>query len=167
MKTIRNIIVLILVVIGGMCLAHCQDNVSVSIHQDARLFFVGDDIGNNAVTPNLLLRLNLKGKQDSIGFGFAMIETEFADLKGGDYYRYSINGGYTFNQIIPKIEASLTGGYGLIHRNGLAYRSLGCSGVLGYKLDRFTPSIIVQGVDRVDINKFGFSGFFGLEYNFK
>ena len=167
MKTARSIIVLILVVIGGMCLAHCQDNVSVSIHQDGRLFFVGDDKGNEAVTPNVLLRFNLKCKQDKIGYGFIFPEVEFADLQGGDYYRYSLNGGYTFNQITPNLEASLTGGYGLIHRNGLAYRSFGCSGILSYKLGRFSPSLILQGVDRTDINKFGISGFFGLEYNFK
>ena len=165
MKLIKYIIVGTLIVIGGMCLSHCQDNVSISIYQDAKLAFVGDDKGNDAFTPNILTRVNFNCKQDKNGYGFVFPEFEYAALQGGEYFRYSLNGGYTFNQIIPKIEASLTGGIGMIHRNNVSGLSLGCSGVLSYKLGRFSPSIMLQLTDRYDLNKWRTSGFIGIKYN--
>ena len=150
----------------SMCLSHSQDNVSIALYQDARLLFVGDDIGNEAPTTNVLLRFNLKCKQDEIGYGFVFPEIEYARLQGGEYFRYSLNGGYTFNQVIRKVEASITGGIGMIHRDNISNLSFGCSGSIGYRLGRVTPSVILQGTNRSDIGEFRFSTFIGLEYNF-
>ena len=72
------------------CSLTAQENVSVSLCQDAKLAFVGDDIGNDAFTTDVIIRLNLKGSQDKIGYGYMFPEFEFANLKGANFNKIAL-----------------------------------------------------------------------------
>jgi len=80
-------------------IATAQSDIQLSINQDARLALLGDDKGNNAFTPNLLIRVDLQDNQRTHGFYVIGIEYEYADLRGGAYNRYAMTAGYTFNKL--------------------------------------------------------------------
>ena len=72
---------------------HAQERVSISVLQDARLAVLGDNIGNDAFTPDFIVRLGMEG----IGrFKYVSLRTEweYANLAGGYYNRGSIFIGY-------------------------------------------------------------------------
>ena len=82
---------------------YAQERVSVSVLQDARLAVLGDDIGNDAFTPDFIVRLDMEG----IGrFKYVSLRTEweYANLAGGYYNRGSILVGY--NWIVKKFVLS-------------------------------------------------------------
>lgn len=146
-----------------------QDRVSISVHQDARFAFVGDDKGNPAGTIDLLFKLKMAGKQQKYGFLVIYPEYEYANLDG-IYKRYSANIGYTFNRlIIDHVEATGSIGWGWIDRYSLGFSSFGAAGELAYSFKWFKVSLIGQFTERKDLeylwgkNEIRFSGFFGVE----
>ena len=90
---------------------YAQERVSVSVLQDARLAILGDDIGNDAFTPDFIVRLDMEG----IGrFSYVSLRTEweYANLAGGYYNRGSLMIGY--NWLIDKLVLSTHFGPGII-----------------------------------------------------
>ncbi|WP_166964673.1 hypothetical protein [Yeosuana marina] len=167
MKTIRNIIVIIIIVLGAMCLAHAQEKTTISVFQDAKLLVAGDNKGNKALTPNIITRLNMQGNQQKWGYMTVFPEFEYAQLKGGNYIRYSANLGYTFNKLVIKnTEAGAFAGWGWIDRENFTYHSWSFSGVVNYKISNaFKICSMVQITQRNDLEipVFRTSGFVGLE----
>jgi len=99
--------------------------VSIGVYQDAKLLVVGDSKGNNAGTPDIILELTRQGHRT-----FAMKAVyEFADLKGGKFYRYSVHGGWILSPF-DKWEYSIYTGIGAIHRG----KEMRLGGVLTYSL---------------------------------
>lgn len=168
------IIMIITFLIVGLRVGQAQDNVSVSIYQDARLLITGDDIGNDAGTINMVFRLKMQGNQNKYGYLVVFPEYEYAEIKN-IYKRYSVGVGYSFNQLIlDNFEFTPSASYGWIDRGGVNGFSFGLNAELSYKLnDTLKLSIMAQGTERKDLkilyndNDFRFSGFIGLEINLK
>jgi len=174
-KQMRNkikISVLVVAILSLGYVAIAQQKVSLSLHHDIRLGLIGDDIGNEAGTINILARLKMQGHQQKQGYIVVFPEFEYAEIEG-NYKRYSANVGYTFNNLILEgFETSAYIGWGFIDRYSKNFFSFGGSGEIAYKLnDTIKVSIIGQFTERKDLkwmyndNAIRFSGFAGLEIN--
>lgn len=155
---------------------HSQDRVSFSLHQDSRLFLIGDNHGNSRGTLNLLARIKLQGKQRKTGYFTLIPSYEQANLQNR-YKRYSIDIGYTFNRINLKnlnftknIEVSLSVGYGKINHFSQNTYDWSSIGEIAYKFNNWLKfGIINQLTERTDLfykykkNEIRFSSFFGIE----
>jgi len=167
-------IVLVILIITLSSIALAQSNVSLSIHQDVRLGLIGDDVGNDAGTINILARLKMQSNQQAFGYLVVFPEFEYAEIEGS-YKRYSANVGYTFNElVVNNFEASLFGGWGFIDRYGKSFFSFGGSGEIAYVINNtIKASVVGQLTERKDLkymyskNEIRFSGFIGLEINLK
>lgn len=131
--------------------------ISVNLTQDAKLLFAGDDKGNEPLTIDLALRVELRGYQRKFGYMFVAPEAELAELEGGTYKRYSVNVGYTFNRFfegqrrLENLTATASVGYGIIDYNG-GYTGFGTNWQLGYEVTkRFEVFLDLEGVDRKDL----------------
>lgn len=105
---------LLFLLLFATAMTQAQSNITLSAFQDVKLAFKGDSKGNDAFTTNIVLNATLNANQKGIGYGFLQPTFEYADLTGGKYYRYGINGGYTFN--LNPIKVSLYAGAGAISR---------------------------------------------------
>jgi hypothetical protein len=171
MKTIKQNLIIIALILSSIVSA--QEQLSISLSQDARLGILGDkEHGYNAGTINVLVKLKMSGNQQKYGFLSVYPEFEYAAIQG-DYYRYSANVGYTFNKLlIENLEAGSFIGYGIGERNGLTWDSFSLNGELAYKLSSKIKLLLnAQFVQRKDLelmyndnNVIRFSGFFGIEF---
>ena len=149
-----------------------QEQLSLSLYQDARLLILGDpDHGYSAGTLDFTIRLNMQGNQQKYGYLVVFPEFEYANIQG-IYKRWSANIGYTFNKLIlPKTEASAALGFGFTDRYGLSFLTWSLNGAINYKIsNRIKASINSQLVQRKDLEHFynetnaiRFSGFIGIE----
>ena len=158
-------------------LSYSQDRIAVSMFQDAKLLFVGDNKGNESGTLNVVIRGNLQSEQQRFGFIDIFPELEFANLKGGNFQRYSLNVGYIFNRlggthkflnhsILNNVEIGSSVGYGFINRQGFSFLSWSFSGVLNYEINNtFKITTQLQSTQRTDLKQvvFRFSGFIGIQ----
>jgi hypothetical protein len=171
-----------------------QSEVALNLSQDARLALFGDDKGNEALTPNIIARIDLQDNQRSLGYYVVGIEYEYADLSESLYQRYSLNLGYTFNQFSllgnDKLEATALLNYGMTTREvnqvnkkvNKGFLGFASSFTLAYPIGKgFKVQITSQLSHRVDKNtlygtdanytfdalQIDFSGFIGLQYQIK
>jgi hypothetical protein len=171
-----------------------QSDVALNISQDARLAMFGDDKGNEALTPNIIARIDLQDNQRALGYYVVGIEYEYADLSESLYQRYSLNMGYTFNQFSllgnDKLEATALLNYGITTREvnqvdkkvNKGFLGFASSFTLAYPIGKgFKIQITSQLSHRVDKNtlygtdanytfdalQIDFSGFIGLQYQIK
>jgi hypothetical protein len=151
--------------IFGLHQCSAQDNIGISLHQDGKLLIIGDNIGNNAGTLDLVFRLKLQGYQDKWGYAIVFPEYEYSNLAGGKYVRYSINTGYVFNKLIlDNLEVNITGGFGWIDRFGTTY-SASFGSELAYKINKkIKASLMNQYTNRSDIGVWRYSVLWGLEF---
>ncbi|WP_242205368.1 hypothetical protein [Aestuariivivens insulae] len=125
----KKYILTILLVTGLTCLA--QSHISFSVFHDAKLLITGDDKGNDALTTDLIFNMDWEGKPFETYYFSIKTQFEYANLKGGKLYRYSVNGMWNFNRlIIPKLVAGIGLGVGVIHRSGY----VNTDGLLSYSL---------------------------------
>ena len=83
MKTIKQILTITALILSGIVSA--QEQLSISVSQDARLAVLGDkEHGYNAGTINVLFKLKMSGNQQKYGFMSVYPEFEYAAIKG-DY----------------------------------------------------------------------------------
>ena len=149
-------------------IAIAQDRVTLNVSQDLKFLVTGDSRGNDAGTPDIVLRSEWQGKQSSIGYLFVAPEFEYASLQGGDYRRYSLNAGYTFT-VLNWLEFSASAGYGIIDRRHIgADFSPGAQLEAVYKIsDGFKIFYAWQWVERSDLYEYGSptrgSGFIGVK----
>lgn len=169
MKTLLKISVVLFALVTTT--AKSQSKVSLSLHQDARLLFQGDDKGNDAGTIDIVARFKMQGNQHDFGYIIVYPEFEYAKIEG-TYKRYSANVGYTFNQLfITNLELSAAAGYGWIDRYGKTMFSWGGSGEIAYKVHHVKFSLMAQLTERSDLkylygkSEARLSGFFGIEFN--
>jgi hypothetical protein len=166
-----TIVVILIILLGGLIggsKVFGQEKISLNVSVDGRLTLLGDNIGNEPLTLNTLVRFELQGNQQSYGFMFIAPEYEYADLSSGEYHRYSANVGYTFNRYaIDRLEVGVSMGFGFIVRDSRTFLSMGFQVDLGYRLtDRLRTMITVQLIDRTDIKNPPLRGslFGGLKY---
>lgn len=112
-----------------------QNNITASILQDAKLGIIGDkEHAYKAGTLDILVRVNMQGKQTKSGYLVIFPEFEYAKIKG-DYKRYTANVGYTFNQFVMQgVEVQATAGYGWIDRYSKAFFSWTFTASIKYKI---------------------------------
>jgi hypothetical protein len=171
-----------------------QSDVSLNLSQDARLALFGDDKGNEALTPNIIARIDLQDNQRALGYYVVGLEYEYADLSESLYQRYSFNLGYTFNHFSllgnDKLEATALLNYGMTTREvnqvnkkvNKGFLGFASSFTLAYPIGKgFKIQIISQLSHRVDKNtlygkdanytfdalQIDYSGFVGLQYQIK
>ena len=141
----------------------------ISLTQDARLAFVGDDKGNNAFTPNLTFRASqfINGTKD---FNFlAYADYEHADLQGGSYNRAGIGFGLNFHKIIKNVEFQVMYGIGKIFRHQKTFDTWDLVGNISYKITpKLSLLIELQQTKRNDIYRqpFVYSGKVGFRVEF-
>lgn len=167
---INRLLFLLFMIVVTTCTAVAQDNVSISVFQDVKFALKGDEArGYKAGTLDLLFRFKMQGEQNKYGYFVVAPEYEYADLDG-IYRRYSVNVGYTLNQLIlDNFEVTPMLNYGWIDR-GVSTWSYGAYLELMYKLsDRFKIGFVNQLTHRTDLpnRKLGYSLFGGLEISLK
>ena len=189
----KKLILILVVLIFPIALLG-QGDIGLNLAQDLKLATVGDDKGNDAFTPNFIVRVDLQDNQATYGYMVGGVEYEHAALKGGAYNRYSINFGYTFNQFKVlnnnKFELTILGNYGMTVRTlqqidrevDAAFTGFAGSMTLSYPIvENLKIVAIGQLSHRVDKNtlygndanytiqglQLDASGFLGLQYSFK
>lgn len=162
----KKLIVLLLIT----CSAYGQ-NYSISIVQDAKLALKGDNIGNDPFTTDVMINFELRGRKGVI----LMPTFEYANLVGGDYYRYGVNGGFNKGWFTPYI------GVGAISRktpHESGENTFWPSFVVGLDVtvpitDNIGVVVLNQLTDRKDLKMiwnhkqyFDYSFYVGLKYTF-
>jgi hypothetical protein len=109
--------ILILLISLTILNTYSQETISFSMLQDAKLLITGDDKGNPPGTTDLIFNMNWEGKQFEYYYFSIQTQFEYANLQS-KFYRYSVHGIWTLNRLfIPKLEASIGLGFGVIHRD--------------------------------------------------
>lgn len=95
-----------------------QNTISFSVLQDIKLGLgMDEEHGNIGFTPDVILNVNLEGKQFEWYYFSMQVQYEHAELSSGYFKRYSVHGIWNLNQlIIPKMEVGLGVGLGMINR---------------------------------------------------
>jgi hypothetical protein len=154
--------------------ASAQNAIGFAMYQDVRLALDNDDgHGNKGLTPDIITKITLQGSERAIGHSFYGVSYEWADLFGGEFHRYAVNGGYTFTNFpIPgtniKYSASLFAGAGLIHRHGWKPFSPEAGGIITFKItDNLKWNNQAFWMLRTDLpnKKFGFNVSTGLQFD--
>ncbi|QOD62303.1 hypothetical protein H9I45_07635 [Polaribacter haliotis] len=151
-----------------------QNNIEISLQQDARLLLIGDKKGNDALTVNLLSKLEVPIYNFENSYLLTHISVEYADLNFKNYQRYAIGSGFGINSIYRKLGAVAYVDFGKIYRQTQGFYSFSFSGELNFKIGNNIKLIVTQQVtQRKDLMKlynskkeFIISGFLGLKYNF-
>ena len=123
-----------------------QGQITIGVYADAKLLFIGDDKGNDAGTLDLVVIPKLRNGKGVFVYPYF----EYADLQGGEYLRYGIGGGYSFELRNLNIEPSLD--YGRILRWDKAYSSFNGILEVNYKITpRIRLSVLASLTQRNDI----------------
>ena len=152
--------------------SYSQSNIEISLQQDARLLFVGDDKGNDPITVNLLSKVEIPVYNFSKNHLSTYLSVEYADLAGKNFKRYAIGAGYVINSVYRKIGAGAYIDFGKIYREKDDYNGFSLSGELSYKISNRLKAICTwQITQREDLKAlynckedYRVSGFFGLKY---
>ena len=126
--------------------------IHVSMHQDTKFLFIGDDRGNGPGTVDFLLKVEFRILQFRSGYVTIYPNYEYADLVGGRLNRYTFGIGYIKERVFTKnLNVGVYPDYGAIQRNGFITGSFGINIELFYKITkRFSLSYMHQTVQRSD-----------------
>jgi hypothetical protein len=142
----------------------------MSITQDARLAFYGDDKGNEAYTPNLTLRFSQVFVEGKFFDPITVVEYEIADLNGGLYSRWGFGLGMNVNKLLPYTEFQFHLSSGFITRNGRSYANHELVGNISFGITD-DISLILEGqrASRTDLKNqpIIYSGKIGLRFTLK
>jgi len=150
-----------------------QNNIEISLQQDARLFLVGDQKGNDPLTVNFLSKIEIPVYSFQKNHLSTYISVEYADLVGENYKRYALGVGYIVKSFYRRIGAGAYLDYGKIYRQKEGFFSFSLSGELNYKINNRLKFIATQQLThRKDLkvlynskNGYVISGFIGLKYS--
>lgn len=149
MKNTITILALLITLVG-----YSQRKITFNATQDARLLIVGDDKGNDPLTLDLAMAVELQGLQYNAGYVVVRPEFEYAELQGGIYKRYSGNVGYSFNKWVKDFTFTATIGHGFVNYNG-AFLSFGNNLQLTYNLnDNIGLFLDLETVERKDLLRY-------------
>lgn len=151
-------------------IAKAQDGISASVLHDTKLLFMGDDKGNPAGTTDVILNVNLEGKQFAWYYFGLQAQYEHANLKGGYLRRYSVHGMWYFNRlVVPNLTIGVGVGPAVLHRPGMGKYSYSFTSDVSYKLTKNLDFIIKnEWVRRTDleVNATRYNLSAGLKYKF-
>ena len=132
---------------------YSQNSFNVTVHQDTKFIFIGDEIGNHRGTINILLKVELPLIEFSKSHVFIFPSYEYAGLHGGTFTRYSLGVGYTHNDVyFKKLNLGLYLDSGAIFRMQKKSPSFGLGVEVSYRLTkRFSLSYVHQMMERTDL----------------
>ena len=131
-----------------------QSDLSLSVHQDLRLLFVGDERGNGMYTPDILTKLEI----DTFNFTNSKIVMyvgfEYADLIGSNFKRFLLGFGYIHEfMFLPKFNFGVLIDHGLIMRNMGKFMGLSVNFEVNYPVSKkLRASMFYQAIDRSDLS---------------
>lgn len=163
-----------------------ESQVHLSLYQDLRLLFFGDDRGNSALTPNLILRFDaeaFKFKKHRIYLSYGI---EYADLDSSNFLRYFMGLGHTFKlSFLDKFIFGTFINHGIILRgkgsflgnnrsDENTFMGLSVNFEASYPIAKKIRLIgVLQTIDRRDLtvrynsnDRIRVSGFMGIKYSF-
>lgn len=79
-----------------------QESFNVTIHQDTKLVFIGDNRGNHRGTIDILVKVQIPLVKFPKGYVFIFPSYEYAELLGGTFRRYAVGVGYTIKDVYFK-----------------------------------------------------------------
>lgn len=149
-----------------------QNNIEVSLQQDAILFLVGDQEGNDPLTVRFLSKIEVPVYSLEKSHVSTYLSVEYADLVEKNYKRYALGAGYVVKSIYRKIGAAAYIDFGKIYRQKEGFSSFSLSGELNYKINERLKFILTQQfIHRKDLkvlnnstNEYMLTGFVGLKY---
>jgi hypothetical protein len=175
-KEIRFVLSMLVITLISLLLAKVQgqDKLSLGLYQDAKLAFIGDDIGNDAFTLDAKFDVSMQGKQFKDYYFEIRSQIEYADLKDNFYLSVLVNPNWVYNSI-DRFELSAGAIAGLIYREKagedeqfMSFISFGLSGDISFLLtDDIKISYLGQYIYRgeFDMNKMVYNGYIGIKYN--
>ena len=158
--------------------------MSLSVYQDLKLLFVGDDLGNSAFTPDILVKLEVDAFVLKNSSFFFLLGAEYADLKSSSFQRFSIGFGYkTSFPFLKKFVFGTSIDHGLMLRGKSSFlgnAKVDESSFMGLSLnfettypvtDKTRLSLMIQAIDRKDLsirfttgNTIRYSIYFGAKF---
>lgn len=163
----KRLVLFIAIVFFSVWLVRGQATPTFQIVQDAKLAFVGDDKGNEAFTPNVIVRMSLDGYDKPTGFSSVIAEYEYAGLVGGEYHRWSA--GYGHNVNLNRFTLTGSAQFGFIARPGATMTGVFTGDLAYYVTDNLAIVGSTQGTIRSDLKNspFRVSNFIGIRWKFK
>ena len=147
-------------------LSNAQEKISIGIYNDVKL---GLGLDKEHLNPNptldLIINVNLEGKQLN-GYYFSLQPFyEQANLHSGYFKRYGFNTTWTFNSYY-RFETSITTGLGMILRHGIQLPSYQIGSEVSYELfSRFKIALKYEFIRRGDIQAFRHNVYGGFKYD--
>lgn len=158
--------------------------MTISVYQDLKLLFLGDDLGNSAFTPDILVKLEIETftlKNSSFQFHLG---AEYSDLKSSSFQRFFIGFGYKRSfSFIKKFVFGASIDHGLMLRgktsfignkeqNEKSFMGLSLNLEATYPIkEKIHLSLMLQTIDRRDLtarfntgNTIRHSVFFGAKF---
>ena len=131
-----------------------QSDIRLSVHQDLRMLFIGDDRGNNMFTLDILSKLEIDVFKFRNSAVVMNLGAEYADLVGGNYKRFLIGFGYIKEfQFLPKFNFGVFINHGLMLRKIGKFMSFSADFEVNYPISKkLRASIIYQLIDRTDLS---------------
>jgi len=130
-----------------------QSGLNLSVHQDLRMLFLGDERGNGMYTPDILAKLevdafNFTNSKIVMYFGF-----EYADLIGTNFKRFLIGFGYIHEfSFLPKFNFGVLIDHGLILRSMGKFMGFSANLEVNYAVTKkLRAGLIYQAIDRSDL----------------
>ena len=152
-----------------------QKTLDITIHQDTKFLFTGDERGNKAGTTDLLMKVEVPIKRFEKTTLTVYPSFEYADLHSGVLKRYAFGVGYLIKNIIAKqISFGFHADYGVINRMQQNTGSFGFNIEAFYRINNtISLSYLHQVTERTDLknlyNETDFirpSSFVGLRFSF-
>lgn len=130
-----------------------QKTLDITIHQDTKFLFTGDERGNSPGTIDVLMKVEVPIKRFEKTTLTVYPSFEYADLSSGVLKRYAMGVGYIFNDLILKsISLGVHADYGVINRMQDNTGSFGLNFEVFYKINRFIAlSYVHQITERTDL----------------
>lgn len=119
MKTLKNYLIIALMFIMVFAYkCHAQEGISISVLHDVKLGLGLDKEHNNGKSVmDLIVNVNLEGKQFEYHYFALQLQYERANLQDGYFNRYGVNAMWNLHSlIIPKLKLGFGAGLHMIER---------------------------------------------------
>ncbi len=147
----RKGIVFLFLIVALNC--QSQSQMNLSIYQDFRLMFIGDERGNGMFTPNILAKLEVATFQINTNNIYLSFGLEYADLESAPLHRFSLGVGYISSiPYLNKLQIGVFFNHGIIFRFKEKFMGFSGNFETSYPVaKKLRLSILYQLIDRNDL----------------
>lgn len=133
--------------------ANGQSKMNLSIHQDVRLLFFGDNRGNEVFTPDLRAKIEFETFTLKTGSFYLYIGLEYADLSSSVFQRFFVGFGYlTEFSFLKDFSFGLYLDHGLLIRGEGKFMGSSLNFETSYPIaKKLQLSLLYQAIDRNDL----------------